>query len=43
MQKMCSMSLGVNSSFINVRKKKKMLLMMTLLMVMVGTLVCGMY
>lgn len=42
---MCSMSLGVNSSFINVRKKKKMLLllMMTLLMVMVGTLVCGMY
>lgn len=40
---MCSMSLGVNSGFINVRKKKKMLLMMTLLMVTVGTLVCGMY
>ena len=40
---MCSMSLGVNSGFINVRKKKKMLLMMTVLMVTVGTLVCGMY
>lgn len=34
-RKCVAMSLGFNSSFINVRKKKKMLLMMILLMAMV--------